>query len=38
MDVARRLAKENFIAFAPDGLSAKGGYPGNDETIEFEEI
>jgi len=31
MDVARRLAKENFIAFAPDGLSAKGGYPGNDD-------
>jgi carboxymethylenebutenolidase len=30
-DVARRLAKENFIAFAPDGLSAKGGYPGNDD-------
>lgn len=31
MDVARRLAKENFIAFAPDGLSVKGGYPGNDD-------
>ncbi len=30
-DVARRLAKENFLAFAPDGLTPKGGYPGNDE-------
>lgn len=30
-DVARRLATENFIAFAPDGLSSVGGYPGNDE-------
>jgi carboxymethylenebutenolidase len=30
-DVARRLAKAGFIALAPDGLSSKGGYPGNDE-------
>lgn len=30
-DVARRLAKAGFLALAPDGLSAKGGYPGNDE-------
>jgi carboxymethylenebutenolidase len=30
-DVARRLALENFIAFAPDGLTSVGGYPGNDE-------
>ena len=30
-DVTRRLAKAKFIAFAPDGLSAKGGYPGNDD-------
>nr|WP_154324536.1 YghX family hydrolase [Pantoea sp. 201603H] len=30
-DVARRLAKAGFIALAPDGLSAVGGYPGNDE-------
>ena len=30
-DVARRLATENFVAFAPDGLSSVGGYPGNDE-------
>ncbi|HEU4509442.1 MAG TPA: dienelactone hydrolase family protein [Pyrinomonadaceae bacterium] len=30
-DVARRLATENFIAFAPDGLTSVGGYPGSDE-------
>ena len=30
-DVARRLALANFIAFAPDGLTPVGGYPGNDE-------
>jgi carboxymethylenebutenolidase len=30
-DVARRLATENFIAFAPDGLTSVGGYPGDDE-------
>jgi carboxymethylenebutenolidase len=30
-DVARRLALENFMAFAPDGLTSVGGYPGNDE-------
>jgi carboxymethylenebutenolidase len=30
-DVARRLALANFIAFAPDGLTSVGGYPGNDE-------
>jgi carboxymethylenebutenolidase len=30
-DVARRLATENFVAFAPDGLTSLGGYPGNDE-------
>jgi carboxymethylenebutenolidase len=30
-DVARRLAVADFIAFAPDGLSSKGGYPGDDE-------
>src|SRR6266581_2473012 len=29
-DVARRLATQNFIAFAPDGLTSVGGYP-NDE-------
>jgi carboxymethylenebutenolidase len=30
-DVARRLALEKFIAYAPDGLTSVGGYPGNDE-------
>lgn len=30
-DVARRLAVENFMAFAPDGLTSVGGYPGDDE-------
>jgi carboxymethylenebutenolidase len=29
-DVARRLALENFMAFAPDGLTSVGGYPGDD--------
>lgn len=30
-DVARRLATENFIAFAPDGLTSVGGFPGDNE-------
>jgi carboxymethylenebutenolidase len=30
-DVARRFAVANFIAFAPDGLTSVGGYPGDDE-------
>ena len=30
-DVARRFALANFIAFAPDGLTSLGGYPGDDE-------
>jgi carboxymethylenebutenolidase len=30
-DVARRLATTEFIAFAPDGLTSVGGYPGDDE-------
>jgi carboxymethylenebutenolidase len=30
-DVARRLGLENFIAFAPDGLTSVGGYPGDEE-------
>jgi len=30
-DVARRLATDGFIAFAPDGLTSLGGYPGDDE-------
>jgi carboxymethylenebutenolidase len=31
-DVARRLAKDGFLALAPDGLSSVGGYPGNDDA------
>ncbi len=27
-DVARRLAKAGFVAFAPDALHSLGGYPG----------
>src|SRR3954469_17522140 len=30
-DVARRFAAANFIAYAPDGLTSVGGYPGDDE-------
>jgi len=30
-DVARRLGTGKFIAFAPDGLTSVGGYPGDDE-------
>ena len=30
-DVARRFAKAGFMAFAPDGLTSVGGYPGDDE-------
>ncbi len=30
-DVARRLAVADFVAFAPDGLTSLGGYPGDDE-------
>jgi carboxymethylenebutenolidase len=30
-DVARRLATEGYVAFAPDALSPVGGYPGNEE-------
>jgi carboxymethylenebutenolidase len=29
-DIARRLALANFMAFAPDGLTSLGGYPGDD--------
>jgi len=31
-DVARRLGTAGFVAFAPDGLTSVGGYPGNDEA------
>jgi len=30
-DVARRVAVEGFLAFAPDALAPLGGYPGNDD-------
>lgn len=30
-DVARRLAKSGYVAFAPDALHPVGGYPGNDD-------
>ncbi|EHU9447866.1 dienelactone hydrolase family protein [Vibrio vulnificus] len=30
-DVARRLAKQGFVALAPDALAPVGGYPGNDD-------
>jgi carboxymethylenebutenolidase len=30
-DVARRLGVEGYMAFAPDGLTSVGGYPGDDE-------
>jgi carboxymethylenebutenolidase len=29
-DVARRLALENYMTFAPDGLTSIGGFPGDD--------
>jgi len=30
-DVARRIALENFLAFAPDALFPLGGYPGDED-------
>lgn len=30
-DVARRVALDNFIAFAPDALFTLGGYPGDED-------
>ena len=30
-DVARRLAKQGYMAYAPDGLTSVGGYPGDDQ-------
>jgi carboxymethylenebutenolidase len=30
-DIARRIALEDFIAFAPDALHPLGGYPGNED-------
>jgi carboxymethylenebutenolidase len=30
-DVARRLGTEGYLAFAPDGLTSVGGYPGDED-------
>lgn len=30
-DIARRLALDGFMAFAPDGLTPMGGYPGDED-------
>jgi carboxymethylenebutenolidase len=30
-DIARRLAVDNFVAFAPDALTPLGGYPGDED-------
>ena len=30
-DIARRLALDNFVAFAPDALFTMGGYPGDED-------
>jgi carboxymethylenebutenolidase len=30
-DIARRIALDNFIAFAPDALTPLGGYPGTED-------
>ena len=30
-DIARRLAPDDFVAFAPDALFPLGGYPGNED-------
>jgi carboxymethylenebutenolidase len=30
-DVARRLATEGYVAFAPDALAPMGGYPGDED-------
>jgi carboxymethylenebutenolidase len=39
-DVARRFAVAGYVAFAPDGLTSVGGYPGDDEkgAAKFREV
>jgi len=39
-DVARRFAIADFVAYAPDGLTSVGGYPGDDEkgAVKFREV
>jgi len=31
-DIARRLALDHFVAFAPDALAPLGGYPGDEDA------
>jgi len=35
-DIARRIALENFVAFAPDALFPLGGYPGDEDKAREE--
>ncbi len=35
-DITRRLALDNFIAFAPDALTPLGGYPGDEDKARAE--
>jgi carboxymethylenebutenolidase len=35
-DIARRLAVDNFMAFAPDALTPLGGYPGDEDKARAE--
>ena len=37
-DVAKRFAKEGFLAVAPDGLTPVGGTPENDQNLAAERI
>ena len=37
-DVAKRFAKEGFLAVAPDGLTPVGGTPDNDQSLATERI
>ena len=30
-DITRRIAVENYVAFAPDALTPLGGYPGDED-------
>lgn len=35
-DITRRLALEGFLAFAPDALAPRGGYPGDEDKAREE--
>ena len=39
-DVARRFAKVGYMAYAPDGLTSVGGFPGTDEegAVKFRQV